>query len=242
MRIVKTIVATASLAVLAAPLHAQTLDLSWDQCAPVVAQKSGVAGPATVYASVTGQTEGHKAYQVWLVIGDANDQVPDAWRFETCMAGGATLSESPSASLAKSCPPFVPAATRRLVISAYAMMNENFPYPLTLARAVMAVAYPDGVASPDPGARYHLARYTFDLTGAVEGKSQPGESCGGLETPMTIRVMPGYATWIATSGGPADGYPFQDGNVELRFETVPAGGAVPAVASSWGQIKGQYRR
>ena len=59
---------------------------------------------------------------------------------------------------------------------------------------------------------------------------------------MTIRVMPQYATWIATSGGPADGYPFEYGNVELTFASIPGGGAVPAHASSWGQIKGQYRR
>ena len=242
MRMLKAVFATASLALLAAPLHAQTLDLSWDQCSPVVAQRSAVAGPVTAYASVTGQSVGHRAYQVWLMLGDANDQVPDAWRFDTCMAGASTISESSPSSFAQSCPSFIPASTQRLVIAAFAMMNENFPHPITLGRAIIAAAYPAGVASPDPSKRYHLGSYTFDFTNAVQGKSEPGVNCGGLDTPMTLRVMPNYATWLTLSGeGPADGYPFEYGNVELTIDGNAAGGAVPATSTTWGQIKGQYR-
>ena len=67
----------------ALPAHAQTVDLSWNTCSPIVTSKIAPEGAlVSFYASITGQSEGHKGYELWWLVGNASQALPDAWRFD----------------------------------------------------------------------------------------------------------------------------------------------------------------
>ena len=57
----------------ALPAHAQTVDLSWNTCSPIVTSKIAPEGAlVSFYASITGQSEGHKGYELWWLVGNAS--------------------------------------------------------------------------------------------------------------------------------------------------------------------------
>ena len=219
-----------------------TIDLSWDVCTPVVSDiASPVAGPLRVVASVLGNDQTHKAYSVIFQLGDASDQVPDAWRFDAEGCQGLPLiqiNHLPPADLAPACPAFsgneVP-----LTLKFYSPMPLDSGLPTTLMRGVMASSY----LSPrtaDPGQRYHLASFVFDHTNSVIGPTTPGVGCGGFETAIFIKLLVGERpgpTCAYLSASDDIAYPFDAGNI-----LVSVNGSVPAAQTTWGLIKSAYRR
>ena len=220
--------------------EAQTVDLSWDQCIPIQTDKlaPNPGGPVKFHASVIGQAAGHQAYQVWWIVGDSNNQIPDAWRFDAagCNGGFFTFSSQPPSALAKSCPPFVPAATQQFTIPVFQLAPPPLGYPVTMGNGFLAVSYPATVQNPNAATRYHLASFLLDFTFGTVGQTPPDlSSCGGMEIGTTIRLIPDRVSWLDLQSVE---HPFQIGNSLLRWN----GGAVPANASTWGSIKNQYRR
>ena len=59
--------------------------------------------------------------------------------------------------------------------------------------------------------------------------------CGGVETPISIRLNEGECRYVVI--GSDEEFSFMPGNM-----MVTANGAVPADRTTWGQIKGAYRR
>jgi hypothetical protein len=228
-------VAFASLA--ASHVRAQTIDLSWNGCSPIVADVVPAAGATlTAYASVTGQSQPHKAYEVWWVVGDVENRIPDAWRFDAggCNAGSYTFTTQPSAALAKSCPPLVPAATQQFTAPLYQLAPAGLGFATTLGNGFLIVAYPTGSTATNPAQRYHAARFTLDFTSAVTGPGNGSSACGGLERPLTLRLVPGRSSWLDLNDVE---YDWALGNSTLDVN----GGTNATAARTWGQIKGQYR-
>jgi hypothetical protein len=85
-----------------------TVDLSWNACSPVVPTlERGAPGPVTLFASVVGQDQAHKSYQVRLYIDAYPLAFPDAWRFDAAGCQGSSFIEIrhlPPAAVAKACP------------------------------------------------------------------------------------------------------------------------------------------
>ncbi len=222
----------------AVPAVAQTIDLSWNACSPITVDWTAHAGAkVTAYASAFGQSQAHKAYEVWWVIGDAESRIPDAWRFDAagCNGGFYEFSPQPASGLAKSCPPLVPAATQQFVIAQYQFAPAALGFANTMGNGFLAVSYPTGSTSTNPATRYHAVRFTFDFTFAVEGPGAAGSTCGGLERPLTLRIVPERAAWLDLDEVQHE---WQLGNSTLTVN----GGADPNTASTWGTIKGQYRK
>lgn len=239
-RLLTTLVVLASLG-LAGSSHAQvTMDLSWDNCAPVVVDKVPTAGPTTFYASAIGQTVAHKAYQVWWLVGDANKTLPDAWRFDAagCNGGFYTFSAQPPTALSKTCPGFVPIATQQFTIPLFQLSPAGLGYPTTLGNGFLAVSYPSGSTNANPAQRYHLAQFLLDFTFAVNGPTNPGVDCGGFETPMCINTVRQRASWLDSNDVETL---FNIGNAFLTVHSVSGCPAIPARPATWGEIKGQYR-
>ena len=235
-------------AAIASPAHAAhgVIDLSWGTCAPVVANlESPAAGPLSLIVSVLGNDQTHNAYVVYFVIGSTDDTVPDAWRFDDagCQAGFLEMNPIPPTFVAKTCPAFQGIGAS-MQIKDYDFVPPGFPFGVfskTMMRGVLANTYPSG-STTLASQRYHLAHFRFDHTLSVAGPSTPGVSCGGYERPMIVtigerggqiqRVMCSY---LRASDGLE--FPFEAGNT-----VVTVNGSLPARASTWGQIKGAYRR
>ena len=224
--------------------HAQTVDISWDNCTPLVTTKNigAAAGAQTFYASVVGQTTPHQAYQVWWLVGDANAQLPDSWRFDSagCNGGFFSYLAQPPVALAKSCPGFVPAATQQFTIPVFQLSPPPLGYATTAGNGFLAVSYPTGMLTPNPATRYHLAGFTHDFTFASVGPT-PGDlsTCGGVETPMCINLIRNRVSWLDMGGTEIL---FAIGNGTLTVNSMNGCPGVPAEASTWGSIKNQYRR
>ena len=223
-----------------------TMRLSWDSC-NALSNKDSFNGANTLYASVTNHTTPHQAYQVWLLLGDSNKQLPDAWRFDAagCNGGFFQFLAQPPVALAKACPGFVPTATQQFTIPVYQFAPPGLGYATTLGNAFLAVSYPTGSNNITAATRYHLAGFTFDHTFSSNGPTPADlSSCGNFERGMCIVAIPDKCTWLDMQGA------------EWEFNGTPAawvtynGGAVgsicpgviPAEQKTWGSIKAQYNR
>jgi hypothetical protein len=227
----------------AIPVKASTIDLSWEACSPLVtATTVGPGDLRSAYVSVTGQSEPHTTYEVFFAVGGAANTVPDAWRFDAAGCAGATrVAFEWIGTGSKSCPPF--ASSRTLAIQSYQLGHGSLDVAQTLGMVILAVHY-DPMMAPDPDQRYLLARVTFDHEVSVAGASGAG-TCGGVETPLGVALMAPRCNWVeAKSAANGAEWPvvrrFAIGNGSLGVN----GGsmAVPATATTWGQLKGQYRR
>jgi hypothetical protein len=217
------------------------VDLSWDQCSPVVSARSDMAGIDSVglIVSVQGNDQAHSAYQVHFQLGAMDDTVPDAWRFDTagCQVNGSLLIyPSPMGALSKVCPAFQGTA-ETISFGDCELFPAGTGYPTTLIRGRLVNYYPSGQTA-QPAQRYFLAEFRFDHSHSVNGPGTPGNSCGGLEVPIVIRLLFDQGNGQATS--------YLSGGMEFSFEpgntVVTANDAVPATPATWGQIKSQYRR
>jgi hypothetical protein len=219
---------------------AGTVDLSWNACSPLVADLNPAgSGPVSLYASVTGHSDPHTGYEVWAYFGDADDMVPDAWEFYDGGCQGSSriqIDHLPPAETAAGCPA-LQGAGPSLQIKNFRLAPVGSGYPVTMGNFYVANAYPNGSASTDPNQRYFMARFLFDHTNSVPGTTTKEGECGGYERSLCFFLDPARCNYVTTDG------------VEMRFEVgqdfVTFRGeckSVPAANSTWGQIKGQYRR
>jgi hypothetical protein len=215
-----------------------TVSLTWDDCSGPVNKTSAGPGTYSLYASVIGLDEGHKAYEVWIKFGDASDTVPDAWRFDLAGCQGntqAAVEYLPSAAIAASCPA-LHGNLLSLQMSTIDQWPAPFGLPTTLMRANLAVAYPAGVDNPDPAQRYFMGRFVFNHANSGNGASSSG-TCGGLETPIYFGI---YRTNYVTLNNMEA--PFTHSENPVASFNGQLGAPVTAQPSTWGAIKNQYRR
>lgn len=231
------------------------ISLSWNGCSPIVSDiSSDGAHPYSAYVSVIGQSELHTAYQWYAYLRRVSDPYPfpDAWRFDAlgCQTSGLIrIDHLPSATLAKTCPAFAGAGPATTQI-------KEFSFNALTSRATIRFEsiYPNGVAAVDPNTRYFLGRVEFDHTFSVVGPGTPGAdpgspalTCGGFEADMRLSFLTecsdprfctqSYVNWLDPQGV---GHAFEIENPTLTF--CGSCGPTPAVRSTWGAIKGQYRR
>lgn len=214
------------------------LSLTWDSCTGPVDKTPSGPGTYSLFASVTGIDQPHKAYEVWLAFGDANDAVPDAWRFDAAGCQGSALfrlDAVPAREIAAACPALSGGA-ETLPSTSIGFWPPDFGVPTTLMRAFIINAYPSGITVVDPGQRYFLARFAFDHMYSVTGPGTPGESCGGFEASICFRDVRGA---YLTMDGLAVSF-IGEGTQTATFNGGGCG-AVPAHPATWGRIKNQYR-
>ncbi len=212
------------------------ISMSWDTC--VGPTRRDNSGPAaySLYLSVLGIDQLHKAYDVRLIYGNDVNTVPDAWRFDGPGCQGSSMATidhlAPPADI-KACPTFMQASTPALQVKDIGFSPPSDPYETTLMRVVLANRYPNGVTTVNPATRYFLARFVFDHTRSGAGAGAPPETCGGFEQVITFRLTNGsYLT--------LDGIEIPFGRDGFQVVAV-FNGVTPARTTSWGAIKGQYR-
>jgi hypothetical protein len=241
----------------AAPAGAATLDLSWDNCAPLIATRSAIPGPLNtiaLYASATNLERTHVAHDVSLWFANALPcaggplATPDAWRFDAagCQWGFATVGvTNPQAS----CPP-LSGPTRTVTLDLDHAPADGVT-PAGAMRLRVRVDYAGSPQGPDAYARRHVFAIAFDHTFSSAGASTPA-TCGGLEQAMCFSLRPGggcgaplleHARYTDTTGSSV---PFTAGQASAAFALDPAAAApcfaaVPVRDATWGAIKGQYR-
>jgi hypothetical protein len=243
-----------------------TVDLSWNDCSPIVAATS--ADPdhpvSTLYVSARGWTEPHEGYVVRLWIGadlpceGLATSTPDAWRFDAdgCNAGKVATF---LAFASKTCPSVAGAIGGDWNGHFLAYTSGSDPYsPQGSMRFVMLRSYPTVV--PDPATRYLLVGIRFDHSSSTTGAGTPGVSCGGLETPICVALWPDQEHIHGGPGCQPDSenrdvtsYLRSSDNAQVRFvhgqgwASVNVNGsfgcfqATPARDATWGSIKDQYR-
>ena len=240
-----------SLGLLAAPAHAATIDLSWNACSPLVANVDPERpGVVTLLASVTGMSDPHSAYEVWLYVADPNGQLPDAWRFDAAGCQGperVRISPQPSPALAKACPP-LPGADLGVVTSFFGITDDFDPATdvcnpgtdCSLPYAHLTRWYGSAPA-PDPGRRYFLASWEFDLTNSVAGEDPGSGACGGWERGVQLWLHPLRACYLRKNAEPPydELVHFEPGQNLVSYGD---GEITPAATTTWGQIKSAYRR
>lgn len=226
--------------ILSGPTSASTIDLSWDACSPILAEKDA-SSSMTVYVSVIGQSVPHKAYQFWLTMKASGDgELPDAWRFDVdgCQGNSRiTIEHAAAANCANCCPSFESLPSLQIQASYLtSILSEAEGGGPNVPHMGLANAYPSGnTVATNPTVRYQLGSIVFDHSASLVG---PG-SCGGFERAVTLSLIPRKCEWIPAAW---------DGT-ETRFEigqgwlTVrPNAQSVPASEATWGQIKSHYRR
>jgi hypothetical protein len=208
--------------------------LSWDNCDPLVTHRVIEAGTqVSLLASVTGHDQAHQGYEVWIQMrSSVPEGLADAWRFDSggCQATPPLpipIDHLPPGFVSKTCPSFqgfVPSVQLKVF---------DFDASTHRARVVLSNAYPLGIATPNPATRYFLMRVLFDHTRSVVGPGTPGLTCGSFE--RTVRFIVTKAEWL-DMGGTEHPWPLETAEV-TAVGTMP----VPALRSTWGQIKSQYR-
>jgi hypothetical protein len=235
------------LALSAHPSHAANgvAAITWDSCTGPVQKTASAPGVYSLYVSVLGIDVPHKAYDVRVLYGDANQQVPDAWRFdaEGCQGGSFLLIEPRPHAVAgsKVCPAFMDESTPSLQIKDLRFVTPFEPYANTLLRLTLLNSYPNGVATVDPLTRYLLARFEFDHMYSVEGAGTPGLTCGGFESGVCFKLT--RANYLTMDGVETDfdrpGFALQTATFnDIQLTQCVANPVRPA---TWGQIKNQYR-
>ena len=252
MRKLLTLLFTFSGLIIATQGHAANgvIDITWGGlCAPVVQNITPATTPATsLIASVLGNDQTHTGHQVVFLIGSANRDVPDAWRFDAAGCQGSsflTMNHLAPASAVKTCPSFAGASTV-LNIKEYGFVATGSIYDPDTMYGLIADAHPDGVTAL-PGTRYFLGQWLFDHSFSVAGPGTPGTDCGGFETPMCVALLTGNRHVVfegGTSNYVAGGveFPFDEGPNDWRSTHGLAGcPATPVQNRTWGHIKSQYR-
>jgi len=148
----------------------------------------------------------------------------------------------PPAAISKTCPAFQGVGTQSLQIRDF-----YFDAVSGRVRIVLASSYPHGITTSDPNVRCFLGRVEFDHTYSVVGPGVPAETCGGFETDMRLSFLsecndPRFCSGTDVRWLDLDGieHEWEIENPTLTF--CGSCGPTPALPTSWGQIKGQYRR
>jgi len=234
-----------------ASFAAPSVSLNWNTCTGPI--DLSVTGGTAIdgYASVFGQSQTSQAYQIRVFAGSTTGQLADAWRFDPSGCEGTTLYSLNSfaqPAAAKACPSFQG--------NLQAVHIPDFSYDVTTGKALItfADAYPNadanGINQGNPGAvtpttHYCLCDYHFDLTFATIAPTDPGNTCGGVGTPVCFAIAPLGVTqgpswvdltnteipWAVSSG-------FLTTNDPSDASRCP--GVVPAAPTTWGRLKTQY--
>ncbi len=228
--------------------------ISWDQCAPLIAAKTPTAGPMVFYASVTGHSVAHQKYEIRFLLGDESRGLPDAWRFDPagCNAGAFQFTGGPPpADVPANCPVFVPQSIARTSVSTFGLVDPAWGYSPGLGVGYLGLIYANGGAgSPnhDPVRRYLLGRFTLDHTWSVFGPTPgDGSACGGFERSICVILDQSLSGWTDLAGASwrfkSSGRDWitvkgeEDGLCSPGILEPPT----PAATSTWGVIKAQYR-
>lgn len=220
--------ATASLS-----FAAGAVSMNWDSCTGPIVKSIPPGSVAGLYVSVFGQAQSHKAYDVRVMVSQSGG-LRDAWRFDApgCQGSSRISIDQQSLVPSKTCPIFMQTSAPSLQIKDY-----SYDALTGRARGVLANSYPNGVATVNPATRFFLARFNFDHTFSIQGASEPGITCGGLELPMCAFFA--QASWLTL-----DGIEIQWAiSQEFVFANDPnsLGCFTPARSTTWGSIKSQYR-
>jgi len=215
-----------------------TVDLSWTGCSVLTSDRTPTADDSNVlWVTVTGHDDPHKAYEAWIVVHDAEGGLPDAWRFDDYSNGCQGMSSVRIDHTSKSCPSFS-GDLPSIQIKNFGPPPASFGLPAGAMMAVIANAYPAGVSDSNAETRYFLASFRFDHAQSVEGVSPDAEHCGGFETPVSFYLHAPRVKYVDLSG---DEQFFAVGNA-IATVHGGAGQSLPAATTTWGAIKGQYRR
>ena len=221
---------------------AGAVSMSWDGCTGPIDKAIAPGTQASAYVSVLGQSTVHQAYQVQVTVG-GNGPLRDAWRFDPAGCQGSsfiTIDHLAPSAVAKTCPSFQ--GTNPSV----QVKDYSYDTLTGRARAVCYNAYPNGSpplgnpAATVPTQRYFLARFLFDESFGVNGPSDPGLTCGGLEQGACLTMV--SQTWLDLNGIEIPWTLAQDyitSNDALNNTRCP--GATPTKATTWGNLKNQYR-
>jgi hypothetical protein len=217
---------------------AGVVQLDWDSCNSALVNKQVVAGSITVfYVSLLGHAEPHKAYELRMNVVPQAETFPDSWRFDPPGCQGSSFITMDytvaTAFESKVCPSFVG------TIPAVPIRDYAYDPVSGLGKLSFLIAYPGGSSRYTASQRYMLLRVLLDHSYSTASATVPGETCGGLSTPVCIHLT--TAAWLTMDG------------VEIPWSVAqptlssndPAGAcasATPARASTWGSIKDQYRR
>jgi hypothetical protein len=240
MKVTRFLVSLLMLGAVATTASAQGVaSLNWNSCVGPLNRTITPDGLNGLYASVSGHSAAHKAYQVFVFFGSgAAGPIRDAWRFDAPGCQGSsflTIDHLAPAAVVKTCPSFQ-GTLQSLQIKDYSVDAVTGK-----ARGVLANSYPAGIASTNPATRYFLARFLFDHTFSVNGATTPGADCGGLEVAVCAHFT--SSAWLDL-----DGIEFEWAkNSEWATANDPNNdsrcpGATPAENTSWGAIKAQYKR
>jgi hypothetical protein len=226
-----------------------TVYMGWNACNTTpttdLSIPDGTSSNINLTVFVTGHDVATTAYQIWILYGDASKTVPDAWRFDAAGCQGSsfvTVNHLAPAAVAKACPSFQDAggANQSLQIKDISFSPPTLPFATSLMRIVVANSYPAGNV-PVAATKYFLMDAEFNELYGVTGASDPGLTCGGLETPMCFNLN--NATYLDTDGNELP-WTFH-GSATGDWATAQAYGAgcqgTPAQTRTWGSIKNQYR-
>jgi hypothetical protein len=228
---------------------APVANLSWDGCTGPVNKAIAPGTQASAYVSVLGVTTTSQAYQVQVRIGNGTPVLADAWRFDPAGCQGSsfiTIDHLAPAAVSKTCPSFQ-GILASVQVKAYLYDEPGQP---GRARAVCYNAYPNNAcsgcpaqgnpAATNPAQRYFLARFLFDESFGVNGPSDPGLTCGGLEIGTCLAMV--SQSWLDIDGNEFALPLAQDyltSNDASNATRCP--GATPTKATTWGSLKNQYR-
>jgi hypothetical protein len=152
--------------------------LSWDNCDPLVTDKSFVGpGPERLVLSATNVSGAYAAHDHTIRV---SPQLADAWRFDDAGCQGASQIAISSAAASKTCPPMQGVAP--LGITAYL-------YDPATGDAFLRLANTFNDFAADPTRRYTLWVINFDHSYSVAGPGSPGSTCGGAEQSLNFDVV-----------------------------------------------------
>ena len=239
MKVTRYFFSLLMLAAVATSASAQGVaSLNWNTCVGPLNRTITADGTNGLYASVSGHSAAHKAYQVFVLFGSGSaGPIRDAWRFDAPGCQGSSflsIDHLAPAAVVKTCPSFQ-GALQSLQIKDYSVDVVS-----GRARGVLANSYPAGIASTTPATRYFLARFLFDHTFSVSGATTPGADCGGLEVPVCALLT--SSAWLDLDGLEHEwskNSEYATANDPNNDSRCP--GATPATATSWGSIKAQYK-
>lgn len=241
MKVTRFLVSLIMLGAVATTASAQGVaSLNWNSCTGPLNRTITPDALNSLYASVIGQSIPHSGYQVFVVLGSGSaGPLRDAWRFDAAGCQGSSfiqIDHLAPAAVVKACPSLQGIA-QSLQIKDYSVDAVTGK-----ARAVLANAYPSGIATSNPAQRYFLARFLFDHSFSVAGATTPGADCGGVEVPVCAHFT--STAWIELATGVefewAKNSEFVTANDPNNDTRCP--GATPAANTSWGAIKAQYKR
>src|SRR5690349_16923959 len=215
---------------------AGTVRLNWNPCTNGALNMSAVPGEAAMaWATVYGHQESHRGYEIRLTLqSPTGEAFPDAWRFDE---GGCQdpffLNINPLGAT-PFCPRFMPTTPPPVTTASYSYDG------LTDGANIVVTAQYVTIPATDPRVRFALFSARFDHVISTFEPTIPGQTCGGMATPICMAVT--KAEWTRGDGTIL---PFIIQPNAITFndpQGLVCAAATPARAETWGTIRQMYRR